>query len=226
MRSSTSKIWLALVVLLSLVVAGYALYAYGFLPLGATVAPPMRTAFEAHRVRVLVHIFGSILALVVGPVQLVTGGRRRTKVHRVLGYVYFGSVLVGGTSGLLTALVATGGIASRVGFALLAIAWLLTALAALRAVKRRDFRGHRVWAMRSFALTFAAVTLRVYLGLFFAAGVAFDAFYPVLGWLSWVPNLMVVEWFILPRLESNPDARLRACGDNPQFDSGAAAVRR
>ena len=53
--------------------------------------------------------------------------------------------------------------------------------------------------IRSLGLCFAAVTLRIYLGAFFALGVPFEQFYTALAWLCWVPNLVVVEWFLLKR---------------------------
>ena len=52
---------------------------------------------------------------------------------------------------------------------LLALVWLLATLLAVRAARAGDFARHEVWALRSFALTFAAVTLRIYLGAFAAA---------------------------------------------------------
>ena len=48
--------------------------------------------------------------------------------------------------------------------------------------------------IRSFALTFAAVTLRIYLPLF--AGVLkldFVQSFDTISWLCWVPNLLVAE---------------------------------
>jgi hypothetical protein len=53
--------------------------------------------------------------------------------------------------------------------------------------------------IRNYALTFAAVTLRIYLGLFFAARMEFSDFYPSLAWLCWVPNLILTEWWLLRR---------------------------
>ena len=47
--------------------------------------------------------------------------------------------------------------------------------------------------MRNFALTFAAVTLRVYLPTSMALGVPFESAYPLIAWLCWVPNLLVAE---------------------------------
>jgi hypothetical protein len=54
-----------------------------------------------------------------------------------------------------------------------------------------------MWMMRNFAMAFAAVTLRIYMGLFSFAGVPFSEFYPIVSWISWVLNLVFVEWFLL-----------------------------
>jgi hypothetical protein len=102
-----------------------------------------------------------------------------------------------------------GGLASRVGFTLLALAWLYTGWMAYSAIRRRDIKSHRRWMVRNFSLTFAAVTLRVYLGLALAAGVRFEDFYPVLAWLCWVPNLLLAEWLFNSTRKSvlSPDLR-------------------
>lgn len=60
-----------------------------------------------------------------------------------------------------------------------------------------DFQAHRKWMARSFALTFGAVTLRIYLPSFLAMGLPFDKAYPLVAWVSWVPNLLAVELFWL-----------------------------
>jgi len=48
-------------------------------------------------------------------------------------------------------------------------------------------------------LTLAAVTLRLYLPAFEMAGYSFDVSYPLISWIAWVPNLLVVEWVVLTR---------------------------
>ena len=180
-------------------VAGYALYAYFVVEPGSTVHPVMRRTFEAHRFAILTHVFASVVALLVGPWQFLPAVRRHPLVHRRLGYAYFSAVFVGGGSGLYMATIAYGGFVARLGFGLLAVTWLLTAAMALGAVKRKDYAAHERWAIRCFGLTFAAVTLRIYLGTFFAAGMNFDDFYPAVAWLCWVPNVLFVEWVILRR---------------------------
>ncbi|RXK55329.1 DUF2306 domain-containing protein [Oleiharenicola lentus] len=191
-----------LVLILSLGVTGYGLYAYLALPPGTSVHPDMKAAYAAHPGRIVAHVAFSALALAVGPLQFFPALRARRRLHRGLGYLYFLGVMGGGIAGFCTAFIAYGGLVARVGFGMLALVWLWTALAAIHAARRRDFEAHERWALRSFALTFAAVTLRLYMPLFFAAGIAFEDFYPVQAWLCWVPNLILLEWMLLGRAKA------------------------
>jgi hypothetical protein len=51
--------------------------------------------------------------------------------------------------------------------------------------------------IRSYALCFAAVTLRIWLPLFqFALGLEFIFAYRIIAWLCWVPNLVVAELIV------------------------------
>ena len=121
----------------------------------------------------------------------------RVALHRWLGRTYLGiGVLVGGVAGLVVALHAFGGVTARLGFAALALAWLYTGTRAYLAIRSRDVAAHRRWMVRNFALTFAAVTLRIYLPASALAGVSFELAYPAIAWLCWAPNLVVAElWF-------------------------------
>jgi hypothetical protein len=47
--------------------------------------------------------------------------------------------------------------------------------------------------VRNFALTFAAVTLRLWLPASVVAGVPFGLAYPAIAWLCWVPNALFAE---------------------------------
>jgi hypothetical protein len=197
----TAALWL--LGLLCVGVAAYAIYSYGVLAPGTTVAPAMKENYEAHKAWILSHVFFAAVALLSGPFQFFPAIRKHRAVHRVLGYVYFGAVFTGGITGLGMAFIAYGGLVSKLGFGALAVLWLLTGAKALVAVRSASYYVHEAWAIRSFALTFAAVTLRIYLGVFFAMGFPFDSFYPALGWLCWVPNLLFVEWIILPRIRKH-----------------------
>lgn len=84
-------------------------------------------------------------------------------------------------------------LAARLGFACLALGWLYTGWRAYLAIRARDIVSHRRWMVRNFALTFAAVTLRLWLPASMASGIAFELAYPEIAWLCWVPNLLVAE---------------------------------
>lgn len=181
--------------MLSLGVALYAIGAYGLLPLGTLVHPDMRAAFRAHPIGIYTHVFASVVALAVGPLQFSSRVRAsRIQLHKLAGRAYLGvGVLFGGLAGLYMAIHAFGGVASQLGFGCLALAWLFTGLRAFLAIRQHDVATHRRWMVRNFALTFAAVTLRLYLPASMAAGIAFELAYPVIAWLCWVPNVVVAE---------------------------------
>ena len=185
----------ATLVALSLGVSAYAVVVYGFLPFGAALHPDMRATFEAHRASVYVHVFASVVALVLGPFQFSARLRStRPALHRWSGRLYLGvGILVGGLAGLFVSVQAYGGLASRLGFGCLALAWLYTGLRAYRAIRARDVDSHRRWMVRNFALTFAAVTLRLWVPASAVAGVPIELAYPVIAWLCWVPNLAAAE---------------------------------
>jgi hypothetical protein len=76
---------------------------------------------------------------------------------------------------------------------LLACAWLFTTVRGFLRIRAGDDIEHRAWMIRSYSLTFAAVTLRIYLPLAFAVGAPFSIAYPAIAWLCWLPNLIVAE---------------------------------
>ncbi|ABM39917.1 DUF2306 domain-containing protein [Polaromonas naphthalenivorans] len=208
-------------VILSLGVAGYAVGVYGFLPLGVALHPDMRAAFEAHRIGVYAHVFTSAVALALGPVQFSARFRAaRPGLHRWLGRLYLGvGVLVGGVAGLFMAFHAFGGLAARLGFGCLAALWLYTGFRAYRAIRARDIAAHRRWMVRNFALTFAAVTLRLWMPASMVLGIPFENAYPVIAWLCWIPNLVLAE------LAFN-QARNRATRPTMATEPGSAAQER
>jgi len=186
----------ALLFFLTFGVAGYVVFAYGLMPLGAVVHPDMKSSFLAHPAGIYIHAFASITALVLGPFQFSADIRQRHPVaHRWSGRLYLTvGVLAGGLSGLYLSQYAFGGPAARLGFAVLAGLWLFTGLRAYLAVRRGAFEEHRKWMVRNFSLTLAAVTLRIYLPLSMASGIEFASAYPIVAWLCWVPNIVLAEW--------------------------------
>ena len=175
------------------------------LPLAANYVdrpPAVRLAFY-------LHIGFGGLALLLSPFQFLTRLRARAPhVHRAVGRVAVGSIAVAGSAGLVLAPLSLAGSVGTVGFGLLAVLWLSFAGTAFRAIRRGDVPAHRRWMIRTFALTYAAVTLRLWLFVLILcqtglAGVdadtAFDRAYLLLPFLSWVPNLLVAERFLATR---------------------------
>ncbi|GAB7188785.1 DUF2306 domain-containing protein [Kitasatospora sp. Ki12] len=159
-----------------------------------------RDTYLHHRLALGVHISGAVVALAVGPWQFSARLRRRwPHWHRRIGVLYLLGCLVGGIGALFLAPLAYGNAVSRLGFACLGVAWLITGGIGLRMILRGRVEDHRRWMVRSFALTFAAVTLRLMLVAALAAGLDFRTCYLVIAWLCWVPNLLLACWFTRTR---------------------------
>lgn len=145
------------------------------------------------------HIFGGGIALLAGWPQFHAGLRnRRLALHRNLGKVYLISILgAGAPAGLYIAFFADGLLTGKVGFIMLAIVWGAFTATAYAKARAKDFQEHKRWMIRSYAITFAAVTLRIWLPLFSGAlGYGFQEAYPMIAWLCWVPNLFVAELIV------------------------------
>jgi len=148
--------------------------------------------------------------LILGAFQFFPGLRTRWSAwHRRAGTVYVAGALIGGLAGLILALGTTAGPVASVGFALLALLWLWFTANAWRYARAKDFQRHQRWMTRSYAMTFAAVTLRLYIAVFTIAHVDFMTGYRLAAWMCWVPNLIFVELFLLRRrdVQNQPAAR-------------------
>jgi uncharacterized membrane protein len=200
--TATRAAW-TVTTLLSLLVVLVASRYLAFDP--STYFPEQRAVYVDRQVVLGLHIAGGMVALLVGPLQLARRLRtRHVRVHRALGVVYVSVVLVAAAAGLVLATTAHGGPVAGLGFAGLAVAWVSTTALAVQAVLRRRFQEHRRWMIRSFSLTFAAVTLRLYLGLVGVLGLDYDTSYVVIAWLSWVPNLALAVWLTGERRAVTP----------------------
>jgi len=157
-----------------------------------------KAVYIAHLALLMTHILASMLAILIGPFQFLPGIRkgRWLKVHRWLGRTYLLSILFGGLSGLYMATLAYGGVISHVGFGTLAVLWLYSGYRAYRHIRNKEIEEHRQWMIRNYALTFAAVMLRIYVPLSGPLGFDFLDAYRAIAWLCWVPNLLVAQWII------------------------------
>ncbi len=102
-------------------------------------------------------------------------------------------VLIGGIAGLYLSFYSESGWLTGVGFLCLSLLWLLSALQALRYILAGNIEAHRRWMVRNFAMTFAAVSLRLQLPLL-ASLFGFETAYIITAYSSWMLNLLIAEY--------------------------------
>jgi uncharacterized membrane protein len=182
----------------------------------------------------VVHIFAAAVALVLGPLQLMSRVRARRRVHRTVGRVY---LLAGVLPSAVTAIpvaVWSGRLLTQIGLTTAAVLWLITGGLAYRAARRHDFTAHRDWMMRNYALTFLAVTSRVLVPLLLLIQVPFNAdnagsigenapaMIPIGQTIGWIINLVVAESVIRrlrrPARPVDEDQAAMPTGRRPQTD--------
>ncbi|WP_373494754.1 DUF2306 domain-containing protein [Aquiflexum sp.] len=137
------------------------------------------------------HILFGGLALLIGWINFLKNLRiKNPYLHRLVGRIYFASVILSGVSGLYIAQFATGGLISRLGFSSLSIIWLFTTVGAIHAIRKFKISLHQRLMIFSYAACFAAVTLRIWLPLLSLIFSDFMIAYRMTSWLCWVPNLV------------------------------------
>jgi len=152
------------------------------------------------------HVLVAGIILVIGFFQVSESFRKRfLKTHRLLGKVYvFGILFFSAPGGMIMAFFINRGPMVLTSFVLQCSLWIYFTYEAYRFIRQRKTENHRAMMYRSFALTLAAITLRVY--IFFSSyqyNLAQPVAYATIAWLSWVPNLLVAEWIIRYRMVSN-----------------------
>jgi uncharacterized membrane protein len=193
-------LWLMLIV--AIVFTGVLIYPY----LGLDTADSRIDVRNTLQYAVLVtHIFTAAVALTFGALQFIPRIRAHRRIHRTIGRVYL-------LAGVLPSAVATvpvalwsGSLLTQISLITAAVLWLITGGLAYRAARRRDFADHRAWMMRNYALTFLAVSARIFVPLLLLAQIPFGgvdagsigskatSMIPVGQTLGWIINLIVVE---------------------------------
>jgi uncharacterized membrane protein len=161
--------------------------------------PPNIANNRFRPVWLVTHVSFAATALLVGAVQFSGTVRRcRPWLHRWVGRTYATSCLFGGVAGLILAIGSSGGPIASAGFGSLGLAWVYSTALGWQRARTGDFASHRRWMIRSWALTLAAVTLRIYLPLSEMADLPELPAYGAISFLCWMPNLLVAE-FVLRR---------------------------
>lgn len=143
------------------------------------------------RISLIIHALTAPLCLVFGTVQIQSFIRRRARrIHRISGKIYTTLVLgFAAPSGLFLALYSE----SIISFSLLAVLWWLSTYFSYKQIRLGNLVVHRRWAIRSISLLLSAIFLRFYLVGLVRVVDDLSTFYPMISWLSWIPNLLLVE---------------------------------
>jgi uncharacterized membrane protein len=111
-----------------------------------------------------IHVYSAIFSLLAGFTQFNNYLLKKyRKLHRAIGYLYFIAVVfLAAPSGIYIGYYANGGLFSQISFIILGILWLFFTIKALIEIKNKNIVQHRTFMLRSFALTFSAITLRLW----------------------------------------------------------------
>ncbi len=145
------------------------------------------------------HIFSSLWLLGSGLTQFSSFLLKQyPSVHRLIGKVYIGIILfVSGPAALIMAYYANGGLIGQISFMTLSILWWWVTLRGYQAIRNGQIKAHGEWMIRSYALTFSAITLRI-MQFYCATFTVIDSeiAYQIIAFPSWIPNILIAEWII------------------------------
>jgi len=152
-----------------------------------------------------IHVYSAICCLIPGFTQFNSFILSKyKKLHKYMGYVYVLTVVfLAAPSGIYIGYYANGGWLAQLSFMLLGTLWLLFTIQAMTALKNRHIKLHREFMLRSFALAFSAITLRLWkVILVYLFHPAPMDVYQIIAWLGWIPNLLVIEYLIRKKYKS------------------------
>jgi uncharacterized membrane protein len=151
------------------------------------------------RVAFYTHVFSSLLTLCAGFTQFSNYVLKHHKnIHRLVGKIYaYDVLLINFPAGMIMAFYANGHLPSKIAFIILDSLWFAFTYKAVVAIKAKDIKQHKRFMIRSYALTFSAITLRTW-KIILSHSFTIDplTLYMIDAWMGFVPNLLFAEWLI------------------------------
>jgi len=145
------------------------------------------------------HVFSSVMALAAGLTQFSDNVlKKHRRLHRIVGWLYVVDILViNFPAAMIMAYYANGLLPSKIAFTILDCLWFWFTLKAVMAARKRNISEHKRFMIRSYALTFSAITLRSW-KIILAGAFHPDplTLYMIDAWMGFVPNLLIAEWLI------------------------------
>lgn len=155
----------------------------------------------SHASWLVVHIAGGILALLLGPFQFLSGLRRRyIGLHRWIGRIYLGSIVISAIAAIYILLFANLSFGFRSGIAGLAFAWVTTSGLAYISIRRGNIIQHSEWMIRSYVVTFGFVMFRFLLDGMNALEIgSIGERVSAVSWMCWAIPLLISELILQGR---------------------------
>ena len=159
------------------------------------LTPEALGIFWPKRTWFLMHIGGGTVALLVGPFVLWLGlTRRRLGLHRSIGMVYLGSIVISVIGAFYLAFHTEVNWIFGMGLSGLAVAWVVTTGLAFLAIKKRLIAQHQEWMIRSYVVTLGFVNFRILVGILQVSSVGtLEQQLTAASWFCWSFPLLVTE---------------------------------
>lgn len=147
------------------------------------------------------HIFSSLYILGAGLTQFSEFILKRSpSLHRWIGKGYVVLILlISAPAGFVMAYYSNGSMLTHISFMLLSALWFFTTWKSYDAIKnQKDINKHRIWMIRSYALTLSAITLRImqFSISTYADFLTPEEAYNLIAYPSWLMNVILAEIYI------------------------------
>jgi uncharacterized membrane protein len=178
-------------------------------------APDLNAGFERHSFLTLAHVLPGLVFVLLGPLQFMTGlRRRRPALHRWTGRVFLAaSHVIGVTALVMSPQMAIGGALETSATFVFGLLFLFALARAFAAIRARRIAEHRTWMIRAYAIGLGVATVRPIVGLFFATSritrLSPHDFFGIAFWLGFTISLVAAEIWIRFRSVHQTIARIR-----------------
>jgi len=145
-----------------------------------------------------IHVYTSIFVLLSGFLAILRKDFGLKSFHKNAGKIYIFLILfLAAPSGIYMGIFANGGVYSKISFVILGGFWWYSTFKAYQLARHKDFKEHKQWMWRSFALTVSAITLRMWkvIIVYLFHPNPMDV-YQIIAWMGWIPNIILIEYLI------------------------------
>lgn len=151
--------------------------------------------FWSRNVGLFTHIFFGMFAFLIGPFQFISAIRKNyVKIHRTMGKTYLICIAISAPAASYMAVTSQINFVYACGLLGLAIAWITTSLLAYISIRKGLTTIHREWMVRSYVVTFAFATFRLFDEGLGKLGVGPDDLRAtLLSWACWTVPLFATE---------------------------------